>query len=295
MMDPVLRVRSMSVTYQGSNKRFPALKNVSVDVYPAQITAILGESGSGKSTFAMAVANLGLPSQLMEGVVELDGRTPRRRGVSWDGRAGFVFQDSRASFDPLYRVGRQLSEIYRATHVSARNEETRAAVLRALADASLSDPQQIAKLYPHQMSGGMVQRVGIAAALVAEPSLIIADEPTSALDATSRVVVLEAFKQLTSSKGIPVLWITHDIDAARAFADTVIVLKDGCVVEAGAAASVFESPSAEYTRKLLAACPTEDPNWLAPRFQAQMPPATSGAEAPWTPRVAGVASPGGLA
>ncbi|MFD6140361.1 dipeptide ABC transporter ATP-binding protein [Promicromonospora sp. NPDC060271] len=257
--DSLLRVRGLRVAYRGHE----VVHGVDLDVRPGEVVALVGESGSGKSTTAHAMIGL-LPDdgRVTAGEVAL-GAGPRPtpltgllpdawrrvRGV----RVGFVPQDPGTALDPVVRVGEQVAEAL-VVHGTPRRAARERAV-EILGEVGLDRPAARARQYPHQLSGGMRQRVLVGIAMACEPELVIADEPTSALDVTVQRRVLDLLGALTSRAGTAVLLITHDLAVAADRADRVVVLKDGLVVEEGPAARVLGSPEHPYTRELVAATP----------------------------------------
>ncbi|MEV0890479.1 ABC transporter ATP-binding protein [Promicromonospora sp. NPDC050262] len=254
-----LRVRGLRVAY-GDRE---VVHGVDLDVRPGEVVALVGESGSGKSTTAHALIGL-LPDggHVTAGEVTL-GEGPRStpltgllpdawrrvRGV----RVGFVPQDPGTALDPVVRVGEQVAEPL-VVHGTPRRAARERAV-EILAEVGLDRPRERARQYPHQLSGGMRQRVLVGIAMACEPELVIADEPTSALDVTVQRRVLDLLADLTGRAGTAVLLITHDLAVAADRADRVVVLKDGVVVEEGPAARVLGAPEHPYTRELVAAVP----------------------------------------
>lgn len=259
MRAALVEVRDLSVTYPGS--AIPAVEALDLSVERGTVVAVVGESGSGKSTAAFAIANLGLPAERRRGDVRIAGQAPGARGGGWHGSLGFVFQDARASFTPLARIGSQLREVLQVRE-RLPSDQIAARVSAALEDAGLEVTPGLLGSYPHQLSGGMIQRVGIAAALVARPAVIVADEPTSALDARSRARVLGVLRRIADQRGTAVLWVTHDLDAAHHFADAVVIMRGGRAIERGPAARVLSAPTSDYGQQLIAATPTEARGWL---------------------------------
>lgn len=251
----------------------PLVHDLSLQARPGSITAIVGESGAGKTVTVRALLGL-LPRGLRaEGTVDVAGRTialsstgelARLRGTE----IGIVMQNPFGSLDPLVRTGRQLIEpIRRNGSMSIESGEARAVEL--LQRMGFSDPDHVRDLYPHELSGGMSQRVAIAAAMMLSPRVLIADEPTSALDAHLRIEVLRLLQSVTRSTDTAVLLISHDLGLVSRFADEIVVMKDGRCVEAGSCPAVLSDPRDEYTMRLLRSSltlshPRRRPVWLGP-------------------------------
>lgn len=258
--DDILRVEDLRVAYRIGDREVDAVRGVSLNVKRGEVVAIVGESGSGKSTVAQAIMNLLAPNaEVLDGRVVLDGEDllplSERRWRDIRGRLmGLVPQDPALSLNPVRKVGVQVAEPL-LVHGLASKHEAEARAVELLEMAGLTYPAERAKQYPHQFSGGMKQRALIAGALAAQPSLIIADEPTSALDVTVQKQILDHLAHLTQELGTAILLITHDLGMAAERADTVVVMKQGEIVDAGPAAQVMTAPTHEYTRKLIAAAP----------------------------------------
>jgi len=254
---PLLAVEDLRVSYD--NQAMPALDRVSLQVRPGEIVAVVGESGSGKSTLAAALTGLLPPTaRRHEGTILFEGRDVATAGErAWvalrGGRIGFVPQDPGLSLDPIQRIGVQLREAMFVHGVPRRHAA--AQVPRLLAEVGLAQAEHIARSFPHELSGGMRQRVLIAMAIANEPALIVADEPTSALDVTVQRQVLDHLEGLARRKDIAVLLITHDLGVALDRADRIVVMQQGRVVESGTTAAIFDQPRHAYTRALLAAAP----------------------------------------
>nr|WP_232292127.1 ABC transporter ATP-binding protein [Frankia sp. QA3] len=237
-----------------------AVSEASLAIGPRELVALVGESGSGKSTVALALLGLlGATGRVTGGSIrlrdrELVGRGERElrrlRGVE----IGYVPQDPMTSLNPVQRVGVQVAETL-VIHGLAKGAQAHARALDALADAGLRDPEEVARRYPHELSGGMRQRVLIATALVARPALIVADEPTSALDVTVQRQILDNLDALRARLGIALLLITHDLGLAAERADRVVVFYAGRTVEAGPASGVLSDPRHPYTAALAGSAP----------------------------------------
>jgi peptide/nickel transport system ATP-binding protein len=258
----VLRVRGLTVSYPRPRGERPAaaVTGVDLEVRAGEIVALIGESGSGKTTVINAIFGLLPPEATVQAThTAIDGRSvetrQRRLMRSVRGRlVGLVPQDPTVALDPVQRVGAQVAEALSIHQVVPRAQRGER-VLELLADAGLPEPARVARCYPHELSGGMRQRVLIAIALACRPPLLVADEPTSALDAVVQRRLLDHLAGLAARRGIGMLLVTHDLALAAERADQVVVLQAGRIVERGAASAVFAAPRHPYTRSLLAAQP----------------------------------------
>jgi peptide/nickel transport system ATP-binding protein len=230
-----------------------------LDIPPATRLGLVGESGSGKTMTAKAIAGL-LPDEVKaSGSVRFDGRDllgisdaefSRIRGK----RIGFVFQDPARSLNPMMRIGRQVSEAIRI-HTDLKGKAVTDKVVELLEQVQLPDPVSLIRRYPHQLSGGQQQRVMIAAAIAADPDLLIADEPTTALDVTVQDEILRLLISLSEQRNLSVLFVSHDLGVIRFVCDQVAVIYGGHVVETGSVEQVIGQPRHRYTNALLAANP----------------------------------------
>lgn len=255
-MAELLRYDRLAVSYSGT----PAVQGISFAVQPGEILGIVGESGSGKSTLLKTpMGLLGPEAAIQQGAVYYNGRNlaalpPKALRQLCGPELGFVFQNAGSSFSPLRTVGAQLYETMRE-HGRITRQAFTAQALELLARLGFADGQRVLDSYPFELSGGMQQRAGIAAAMLLHPKVLLADEPTAALDEKSRRQVVEELLLVRRTFGTAMVLVTHNIGLVRAMADTVLVLKDGCMVEYGPAQRVLTAPQAAYTRLLLAAEP----------------------------------------
>ncbi len=256
-----LVISDLAVTYSTSRGVVQAVQNVSLEVVPGQITAVVGESGSGKSTTAQAaIGLLADNAQITAGTMRLgEINLATLTDKQWQSihgpRIGLVPQDPNNSLNPVKTIGSSVSEGLEI-HTSLAADARKARVIELLEMVGIDDPERRYRQYPHELSGGMKQRVLIAAALALEPDFIIADEPTSALDVTVQKTILDLIDQLRRSRNIGVLLITHDLAVAGDRADRIVVMHDGQIRETGYAASVLSDPQDSYTRQLLADAPS---------------------------------------
>ncbi|MCO8164321.1 ABC transporter ATP-binding protein [Pseudomonas sp. 21LCFQ010] len=257
---PLIDVQQLAVTYASAGQLTHAVRNVSFSVSQGETVAIVGESGSGKSTMANAILGL-LPdnAKITGGQLRVDGtdlaHASERQKRQLRGRViGLVPQDPMVSLNPTLRIGQQIGEALILAH-GRRYPSVDADIIELLQQVGLDNPQLRARQYPHELSGGMRQRVLIAIALAGNPRLIIADEPTSALDVTVQRKILDHLQQLVSERGISLLIITHDLGVASDRADRLLVMKQGELVEQGAPQTILAQPQHDYTRALLAAAP----------------------------------------
>ncbi|BAO83611.1 ABC-type uncharacterized transport system, duplicated ATPase component [Serpentinimonas maccroryi] len=254
MSAPLLQVRGLSVAFAG----LEVVHGIDFELAAGERLALVGESGSGKTVSALSLLRL-LPEAEVGGSALLQGRDLLRlserelRGVRGD-EVACIFQEPMTALNPLYTVGNQIGEILTLKKgLSARQAEAR--IVELLAATGMPEPERRARAYPHQLSGGQRQRAMIAMALASEPRLLIADEPTTALDASLRTQMLELLGTLQQRLGMALLLITHDLHLVRQFADRVLVLERGHLVEQGPVVQVFEQAQHPYTRKLLGSRP----------------------------------------
>jgi len=257
-----LSVNDLTISFQTKAGPFLAVENVSFELARGEILAIVGESGSGKSMTSLAVMQLLPHAARMSGSIRIDGQDvsalPRRAIEDIRGaKIGMVFQEPMTSLNPVLTIERQVTEGL----VRHRRLKRRAAVKIArdcLLDVGIAEPDRVLAQYPHQLSGGMRQRVMIAAALALKPGVLIADEPTTALDVTVQAQVLDLLVDLKTRHDSGILLITHDIGVVAETADRVIVMRGGRILETGPVEGVLSTPQHDYTKALLASHLTVD-------------------------------------
>jgi peptide/nickel transport system ATP-binding protein len=262
MTVPVLEVDNLSVSYRSDRDGAQrVVDGVSFRIQPGEVVALVGESGSGKTTTAQAVIGLLAENGRVDGGAirlagtDISGWSQKRLDAIRGARISLIPQDPGSSLNPVKTIGGQVAEIL-AIHRRGDKATNRAKVIELLARVGLSRPELRAQQYPHELSGGMKQRVLIAIAIALQPSLIIADEPTSALDVTVQRRILDLIDELRREFGTAVLLVTHDLGIAADRADRLIVLQGGRIQEQGRAAEVLATPRSAYTRQLLSDAPS---------------------------------------
>ena len=254
----MLEIRDLHVKFHNSNRE--AVAGVSLTIQDGEILGLVGESGSGKSVTAMSVAGLLPRKQCMySGEVLLDGQemlhADRKVLRQIQGKdICVVFQEPMSSMDPLMKIGKQVEESL-LIHTKLGKTEQKRLALEALAAVELPDPEAVYEKYPYELSGGMLQRVMIAAAVVSRPRLLLLDEPTTALDVTIQAQILELLKKLNKEYGMSMLFISHNLNVVRKLCGRVAVMQRGLLVEEGDTEQVFHHPNHPYTQKLIQAIP----------------------------------------
>jgi ABC-type dipeptide/oligopeptide/nickel transport system ATPase component len=259
-MTPILDVDQLTVTFEGSGEPLAAVDGVSFSIGAGETLGLVGESGSGKSMTALAILGL-LPPQgrVTRGTITFQGRNllalpeSEMRAVRGAG-ISMIFQEPMTALNPVMRIGDQIAEAL-TVHGMARGHEAAGRAVELLEAVRIPDAARRARDYPHQLSGGMRQRVVIAIALACRPPLIIADEPTTALDVTIQAQILDLLRELKARFNLSLLLITHDFGVIAEMADRVAVMFKGRLVEQGPVREMLRRPRQEYTRQLLAAIP----------------------------------------
>ncbi len=252
----MLRVRNLGVRFGDS----VAVEGLDLDVAAGEVLGLVGESGSGKSVSMMALMGLiDPPGQVQAEAVEFMGRDllglrPRERRQVIGREIAMVFQDALTALNPAYTVGDQIAEVLRA-HLCLRGAALRQRTLELLDQVEIPDARSRLRAYPHELSGGMNQRVMIAMAVACQPRLLIADEPTTALDVTIQAQILDLLRRLQKEQGMGLIMITHDLGVVAELAQRVAVMYAGQIIETGPAATLFDQPRHPYTAALLAALP----------------------------------------
>jgi len=259
----LLAIRNLSVTFATRHGSFKVVDGVDLNVEPNEVVAIVGESGSGKSVAMLAVMGL-LPhtatvtaDRLTFEDYDLRRLSDRERRAIIGRDIAMIFQEPMSSLNPCFTAGFQIAEVLR-THLGMDRAARKRRVAELLAEVGITDPERRAHSFPHQLSGGMSQRVMIAMALACRPKLLIADEPTTALDVTVQKQILRLIRALQERHGTSVLFVSHDLGVVAQICDRVSVLYMGKVVEQGGTADILQNPRHPYTRALLAANPRYD-------------------------------------
>jgi oligopeptide/dipeptide ABC transporter ATP-binding protein len=261
---PLLQVRDLSVTFPGpGGLRLDAVRGIDLDVNDGEALGLVGESGSGKSVTMLAVMGLLSPSARMTGSVrfrgeELVGKSSRLLRRYRGARMGFIFQDPMTALNPLLTAGDQIAEAIRVHDRSVSRRDAAQRAIGLLDLVAIPIPDRRARQYPHELSGGMRQRVMIAMAMANDPELLIADEPTTALDVTIQAQIIEVLQRLRADKGVGLVLITHDLGVVAGMADRIAVMYAGRVVERGGVEETFREPRHPYTQGLLESLPKLD-------------------------------------
>ena len=260
----MLEIRDLHIKFHDADHE--AVRGIDLKVDSGEIGGLVGESGSGKTVTAMVISSL-MPANkaavtgqvLLDGedLLQLDEKAMRKKQGS---DISVVFQEPMTAMNPVMRIGPQVEESLRV-HTNLSREERKARALQALRDVDLDNVEALYDKYPHQLSGGMLQRVMIAAAIVSSPKLLLADEPTTALDVTIQAQILELLLRLNKERGMSILFISHNLNVVRKLCSCVAVMEKGLIVEQGETEQVFRNPRAPYTQRLIAAIPTRKKLW----------------------------------
>ncbi len=257
----LLKVENLNIEFHDHDVPERVVNHLGMELAQGEILGIVGESGSGKSMTAMAVAGLLRRHDMeMEGKILFEGKEllHANRGALRQIQGndiGIVFQEPMTSLNPVKRIGWQVEESLRIHQPRMGKDERYRRVIRALEDVELESPQLVYKKYPHELSGGMRQRVMIASAMICEPKLLIADEPTTALDVTIQLQIVKLLQRLNKEKNMAILFISHDLSLVKRLCHRIIVMHNGNMVETGATEDIFYHPKEDYTKELINAIP----------------------------------------
>lgn len=256
----MLEVKNLSIHFEDSGKTQEAVRNISFEIQDGEILGIVGESGSGKTMTALTIAGLTKEHEFLDGgSILLDGTDLLKLSPSQmrkiQGRdISMIFQEPMTALNPTMKIGKQVEEAL-VLHTGFCKAERRKKAIQALEDAELDNPNLLYGKYPHELSGGMRQRVMIAAAIVCRPKLLIADEPTTALDAGTQDSILKLLKKLNRKYNMGILFISHNLRVVSNLCSRVLVMKEGVILEEGVTREIFENPRTQYTEELIAAIP----------------------------------------
>lgn len=267
MNNPILEVENLYTVFHTSKGDVAAIEGVSFTVNEGEILGVIGESGSGKSVTSLSIMRLlkkGKTTVRTDSKIMFEGRDLLKLNDSEirkirGKQISMIFQDPLTSLNPVYTIGKQIGEVLRL-HRGLAPKEIDSEIIRILTLVGISSPEKRLKQFPHQLSGGMRQRVMIAMALSCQPKLLIADEPTTALDVTIQAQILELIKELRSTLNLSIMLITHDMGVIADMADRVVVMYSGKIVESGPVEEIFNNPKHPYTMGLLQSIPRLDHN-----------------------------------
>ena len=257
---PLLNIEHLRLSFFTPAGEVKALNDVSFQLEQGDVLGIVGESGSGKSVTAYSIMGLtAYPGRIVGGEIHFNGHeihkmTEKEMRSIRGKEVSIIFQDPMTSLNPVYTIGNQICEVIRL-HTNKTKEEAHARAVELLSLVGINEPERRLKQYPHELSGGMRQRVMIAIALACEPKLLIADEPTTALDVTIQAQILELMMELKKKIGMSIIMITHDLGVVSNMCDKIAVMYAGKIVEYGTADDIFYNPQHEYTRGLLTSIP----------------------------------------
>jgi peptide/nickel transport system ATP-binding protein len=267
-LNSILQIERLTISHAAPASRFIAVRDLSIEIARGETVALVGESGCGKTTLALAIPGLlGTGARRESGRILFEAhdtaffnpaewRRVRGRGI------GMVFQDPRSALNPVLSVGAHLLETLRA-HKQTKGVDAKRHAEQTLEEVGMAEPAAVMKRFPSELSGGMCQRIGIALAILNDPGLLIADEPTSALDPTVGCRILDLLHELKTRRGMALLMISHDLALVSRYADRVLMMYHGRIIESGLQSEVLESPMHPYTRALLQSRPGER-TWLLP-------------------------------
>jgi oligopeptide/dipeptide ABC transporter ATP-binding protein len=261
----VLEVKDLVVEFRTDRGIVKAVNGVNFDVFKGKTVGIVGESGSGKSVTALAIMGLipNPPGQVASGEILFDGKSlvniePREMRKIRGNKIAMIFQEPMTSLNPVFTIGNQIEEVIELHQTHLSNKERTAKAVDMLRLVGIPSPEKRVDEYPHQLSGGMRQRVMIAIALACEPDILIADEPTTALDVTIQAQILELMKKLQKELGMGIILITHDLGVVAETCDTVSVMYCGQIVESADVDTLFNHPAHPYTKGLMDSIPSFD-------------------------------------
>ena len=264
MSEKLLEIKNLKVQYKSGDVPVCAVNGIDLSLNKGETLGLVGETGAGKTTTALAILRL-LPERtgrIPEGSITFDGQNllemseEEMRTLIRGEKISMIFQDPMTSLNPVFTVGYQLEEAV-LLHTDRTKKEAKERAIEMLTLVGVNEPEKRVNQYPHELSGGMRQRVMIAMALACEPDILIADEPTTALDVTIQAQILELMQSLQEKLGMAIIMVTHDLGVIASMCDEIIVMYGGRVCERGTADAIFYSPAHEYTKGLLRSIPTK--------------------------------------
>ena len=269
----MIEVKGLQIEFKTEKGILKALRGVDFQVQPGEILGIVGESGSGKSVTATSIMGL-LPKHVVKsGEILIDGipvlslsgkELSKLRG----NKISMIFQEPGRSFDPLYSIGKTFSETFLRSNPSLSKEECSSLAVKLLKEVGIPNPEERLNNFPHQLSGGQLQRVMIALAVAAKPLYLIADEPTTALDVTIQGRIVRLLKEMKKKYNLGVIFITHDLSLIQAISDKILVMYSGLTLEYGKAADILSNPLHPYTQGLLSSIPRPGANYRTEKLTA---------------------------
>lgn len=269
----MIEIKNLRVEFETEKGTLKALRGINFQVFPGEILGIVGESGSGKSVTATSMMGL-LPKRVVKsGEILIDGTSVlslSRNELSKirGNKISMIFQEPGRSFDPLYSIGKTFSETLLRNNPALSKEQCNNKAIELLKEVGIPNPEERLNNFPHQLSGGQLQRVMIALAVAANPSYLIADEPTTALDVTIQGRIVRLLKEMKEKYNLAVIFITHDLSLIQSIADKILVMYSGLVLEYGKAAEVLSNPLHPYTQGLLSSIPRPGANYRTEKLVA---------------------------
>ena len=257
----LLEIKHLNIEFHDHDAPESVVNDVNLHLKKGEIVGIVGESGSGKSMTAMAIAGLLRRHDMKKtGEILFEGKellnASRSELRKYQGNdIGIIFQEPMTSLNPVKKIGWQVEESLRIHRPAMSKEERYKRAIESLSDVELPEPEKVYRKYPHELSGGMRQRVMIASAMICEPKLLIADEPTTALDVTIQLQIVKLLQKLNREKNTSILFISHDLSLVKRLSERIIVMNKGNVVETGDTDDIFYHPKEEYTKQLIQAIP----------------------------------------
>lgn len=256
----LIRVSDLKVAFQVGKQPLEAVRGIHFSLYEGEILGVVGESGSGKTVSMLSLLGLNRDASIVSGEIWIEGELfSSQKDEKWRKRRshffGMIFQEPSSSFDPIYTIEKCFLETFRTVDPSISAKEARKKSLALLEEVHIIEPESRLKNYPHQFSGGMLQRIMIALALANNPKVLVADEPTTALDVTIQAEIIQLLLELKSERGLSIIFISHNLLLVQAISDRLLVLYGGQILESGSAKEVMQNPYSPYTKALIQSIP----------------------------------------